>query len=353
MKFLRLLIVFLIVQYSAIGNIVTSKVYISEIFIDTPKSWLLELAFPDDPGIITFDSMVIETSIGKSRVINYSLIDTTVGNISKYLTVLSNYNLSKELDIDRDNDFVKVYSYILGGVSTDYLAFGNYPGSFFQPFLEGYSIARTPDGTFSLDKTPSLGEINSEDGMFGTVEGYLLDRNQVRQAYSEVYAFGYDISTDGNGYYSESVPSRTYIIYDTTMAQSNKAYIYIPDTFNVIPDSVTVKDIVLLSYYTYSAIIYREPTYSPQLSFMNFPNPFRDFTVFYFILPQIRHYKTVTLEIFNNMGESVASVRLPEEETGIALSSNVIGNLAAGTYHYTLFFDGKPSGHLNTMVKLP
>jgi hypothetical protein len=155
------------------SNIVNPKVYISEIYIVTPASWTIELAFPDDPSIIVFDSIVIENKIGQAKVISYyPTVTTSPGSNQTFLALVTNDSLSSPMEIDRNNDYIKVFSYLGGGVNYDYVAFGSYPGSYFPNFKVGYSIVcRAPD-EFSLDKTPTLGDVNDEEGMMGTLHGY-------------------------------------------------------------------------------------------------------------------------------------------------------------------------------------
>jgi hypothetical protein len=86
---------------------------------------------------------------------------------------------------------------------------------------------------------------------------------------------------------------------------------------------------------------------------MNYPNPFRDVTTFIVCLTDFYNKKTVNLQIYNNMGQAVASFRLPTDKSAVALPNDIIGRLKAGTYYYNLIIEGVPTGETKTMVKIP
>jgi hypothetical protein len=343
---------FLISGSKLLCNIITPKVNISEILIESDSVWSVELFFPDHTDVISFDSIEIETSAGRSKINSYSLIDITEsGSSSSYISVITNSSLARPLNVNPHGDFVKIYSYILGSVGYDFIAFGNYPGSFFLNYQKEYSLALTDEGLFSLNRTPSIGERNTDEGTQGTVQGFLLDKNHHPIENTPLLMFGTDVKTNENGYYSQAILSRTYFIEDTLTAWLNptQTFIFEPDTINVIPDSVSEANIILLEYIINSNIII-DPRSDPDV-FLNYPNPFKDVTTFYLYLP-VPDCSTATLQILNNRGQLVVAIPVPVDEMRIALVPDILSSLPAGIYHYTLLVDGKSSGLVNTMVKL-
>jgi hypothetical protein len=354
MKTLRLIFPLLILSCNVFSNlsIFRPNAEISEIYIESPNTWSVELGFRYDTVDMKIDSIAIETKAGISRVKNYSLSDVrSSGSNFIFLSVISNSNLEKMLDMIRENDFVKVCSYVHGTAYYDSLAFGQYPGSYFLTFEEGFSIARYASLEFSLDKSPSIGEINSEDGMLGTAEGFVTSKNHEPMAKTTI-GFGSYILTDENGYYNTLLPSRSYYT-DTIWTSENETYIFKPDTINVQPDSTSYADIVVESHWFHSSVINGYYYINPE-SLTNYPNPFKELTTFFICLPHdFIENKTVSLQIYNNMGQTVSSFRFPDNISSIALPSDVVGCLKAGTYYYTLVIDGIPIGETKTMVKIP
>lgn len=352
MKTLRLFIPLLIISFNVFGNlsIYNPKLCISEIYIESPDSWLIELGFSYDTAGIKIDSIAIETKAWMSKVINDSLFDAgSSGYPFEFLCVISNNNLERNLEIIRENDFVKVYTYVDGNSYTDSLSFGQFPGSFFPIFKEGYSIALSPSWLLSLDNSPSIGEINTDEGMLGTVEGYVYNKNHEPIANTTI-GFGSYILTDENGYYTTNILSRIYYT-DTIWTSTTETYIFKPDTIDVQPDSTLQKDLIVISHSLHSSIF--NQTYSPGDLIMNYPNPFKDLTTFIVRLSDFFDNKVVDLQIYNNMGQTVGSFRLPNKRSAIALPSDMIGSLKAGTYYYKIIIDGVPTGETKTMVKIP
>jgi hypothetical protein len=350
MKTIRLFFPLLLISSNLFSNISEAypKVEISEIFVESSFSWSLELGFRENYDVIPYDSIVIETCAGRSKVKDYTLIDISQpGFLSSFIAVITNSDLERELEINRENDFLKVYSYFMGMEVQDFLAFGKYPGSFFLEFKSGFSIVRDDVGLFSLDKTPTIGKVNTEDGTMGVVQGYVYDRNHNPLPNAWI-GYNTSILSNENGYYYTSIPSRTYYT-DTIWTSDIETYIFKPDTINVFPDSTSSADLIVLSHSQHSSVI--NSTFEPH--FLNFPNPFKNFTTFYVSLPEIYNNKTVILEIYNNAGQAVGSFQFPDTRYAIALPSDLTGGLKAGIYYYTLIIDGIPSGETKTMIKIP
>ena len=277
---------------------------------------------------------------------------------------ITNSNLEEPLEIDREHDFVNIYSYIGESVNSDYIAFGNHPDSDFLLFREGHSIARIDQfggclRFYSLDNTPSIGENNLADGVSGTVSGYLFDGYHNPVPDTKIFNYICEVTTDENGYYEGNVLSRTYIFDSISIwTDQREVYIFEPDTINVFPDSTYYTDIVLLSHYidtsthdTEYSSIYYYTTSNPGI-ITSFPNPFKDYVSFYIALSGVDNFNAIDFQIFNANGQKVYSIPLSGQYGSINLSSGIVGSWKAGIYYYRLLIDGKPSDKLNTFIKL-
>ena len=140
MKSIRLLFILLILSSKVWSNVAPPQAHISEIYINSLNAWSLELGFYY-PDISQIDSIIIETESGSAKLTNYSLIDVSFIDESPfyYLSVISNNNLNGILEINRENDFVIIHSYIGTTSNDDYLAFGLHEHSNFLIFPEGHS----------------------------------------------------------------------------------------------------------------------------------------------------------------------------------------------------------------------
>jgi len=80
MKRIRMLFAILVLVSSRVGcNIAPPQAYISEIYIESPTSWWIELGLYEEFTIEDwFDSLVVETSYGRSRITEYSVIDLSM-----------------------------------------------------------------------------------------------------------------------------------------------------------------------------------------------------------------------------------------------------------------------------------
>ena len=362
MKSIKLLFILLILSSKVWSNIAPPQAHISEIYINSLNAWSLELGFYY-PDISQIDSIIIETESGSAKLTNYSLIDVSFIDESPfyYLSVISNNNLNGILEINRENDFVIIHSYIGTTSNDDYLAFGLHEHSNFLIFPEGHSLSRIDtysndnyhdySGYFSLDNTPSLGEINLVEGVSGIVSGYLYDIDHNPMPNTEIMGYVGYVSTDENGYYNESVLSRSYF-FDTITIWTGQydIYIYETDTVSVFPDSTHIKDLILISYP--NSIIEPDDELNDHAIITNFPNPCTDITTFFISIPDHVSFKSANLEIYNNIGQTVFSYQLRENKTKITLPSGEMNLHKPGMYHYSLIIDGNLPIISNTLIKL-
>ena len=340
---------------SVSGNIVMPRVYISEFGMESPTEWWIELGFEDYFGDTTilkseFDSLYLETSSGKYFINYYNLIPAEQGNMFDYLTLITNDNLDGELAIDGTDDFIKLFYYGNDPYYYEYLAYGKAPASSFRHFEKSYSIALTPEYSYSLDKTPSPGSLNQTEGMTGVVRGYFYDREGYPLAFSNIWPIGGPM-TDEDGYFETSLYACSYYI-DTIQywGSGTNTYIYATDTLDVYPDSTCTRDIVLLSHLVSSAIMYREQTFPvPKLEI--FPNPFNDLVVFSIILPLNNNFESIELVIHNSLGQLVYNTMLDDDRTNLILEPAVVANWKPGQYFCTLIINGIHAKQL-TFVKL-
>jgi len=360
MKKLILFSVLIFLNCKVWCNIAPPQAFICEVYIESPEIWSIELGFYDYPN--QFDSIVVETNSGLSKV---SLLNVDIvsfddvnegGRFPFHLIVITEKDLEEVLEINRENDFIRIYSYIGANSNNDYLAFGNNKDSNIPVFKENHSISEIGGNYYSLDNSPSIGERNSIDGTEGYVSGYVYDTNGNPLPNHEIEVFiRKNITTDENGYYGGYVFSNAYY-FDTLKVQAGQFefYIYEKDTINVFPDSIHYNDLIFKDLVI---IPYDDPTstrkiFSNNTLVANYPNPFTSYTVFQIAIPEDINFKTSRLNIYNSLGASVFSIQLEDRITSITLTAQEMNALKTGTYYYTIYLDDNTLLSRNTMIKL-
>lgn len=322
---------------SARGNVISPRAWISEVFVDSTGEWSIEIGF-FEWDILEIDSLMLETSSGSSIITYYSFIPGGgfVGFDS--LAVITNNNLETALTINNESDFVKLSSHTYNGWEAyDYVAFGDYPGSFLDCINEGESVIGVGYQAFSIDSSPTIGEGENEDGYLGYFSGivYDLSGNPVTEGFiSFIGNAGLQIYPDTTGFFYEDIFARRYT-YDTIRqyvppSPYTKYYYTIePVDFCLRPDSSYYQDII-----TTSLVIgvddkenYGENTVTIA------PNPFSDKIVFFFNLKN-NDYADIGFSIYSLDGRRIHHIFLsPDQKRYEWYPQN---SISSGTYIYRL-----------------
>ena len=146
MKKIWLFVILSLFALNTFANLYIPRAHISELYIDNLGNWTLEIGFYELDYLMGgdfVDSIFIETSSGRAKIISYSLF-AGEGDGFDSLAVITVANLSAPLSINQDGDFVKIRSY--GIYMSDDLAesfsFGDYPWSMLSCIHHGESITR-------------------------------------------------------------------------------------------------------------------------------------------------------------------------------------------------------------------
>ena len=198
-----------------------------------------------------FDSIVIQSNTGRSKVLNYQF--DTYGDL--YVT---DQDISQPLTINPNGDGIILTGYSVycfpGTYTTCEVAFGNVPNPMVVAPLTGQSIERFEstnciyphNESFSINKTQILP--NDTTGTFGTVRGIIYDHWGYPVANQKFY-MDLPFTTDASGHYSTRVYSTigtwNSICYENWPNHFTSAQVS-PLSYSMIPDSLITRNINLL-----------------------------------------------------------------------------------------------------------
>ena len=108
MKKICLFVIFSLFALNTFANIYVPKAHLSEFYIDDLGNWTLEIGFyeRDYWEGYSVDSIFIETSAGRAKIISYSLFAGEGEGFFDSLAVITIANLSAPLSINPNGDFV-------------------------------------------------------------------------------------------------------------------------------------------------------------------------------------------------------------------------------------------------------
>jgi hypothetical protein len=321
MKKLLTLVAFCLCFSGIRANLATPQAYISEIYVDSTGAWTIELGFWYE-ATEEIDSMRLYTSSGNALITSYSLITTSDG-IFEFLSLITDENLSNSLTINPESDFVKIVSYAWGDQPSDYVAFGDYPGSFLNCPDIGSSVIMLiyySNGAgiweFCMDNSPTIGLSNDTTGAMGSYSGIAYDL--AGTPFSEGKIFMPEMGNlvliiNPDGSFSQRVPCRNYDFDTIKIWQPSRAtqiYTVEPFSFCLRPDSTYYQDII-----TTSLIIGVDEEVDTQENIVTIaPNPFSDQVVFYFNLNEIS-YDYLTFNIYSLAGRNIAQFNILPGQT--------------------------------------
>lgn len=318
----RLLLIFTtsIIVTVANGNVTPPKAYISEINFDTGGNWSIELGFFLNYAS-EIDSIKIESSAGSSIINFFTPIPVPGGVFPNFetLAVITNLNLLTPVSINPFADYVKIISYTYGYETYDYVALGNYPGSFLDCQQTGESICYLEYSynsdwrrSFCVDKSPTIGFVNDTTGALSRYSGKIYDPsgNVFTQGYFSLpphVGIFIDIQPDGS--FLETVFSRRYTfdtitIVFTSWPYTSQTYKVQHVDFCVMPGALHTQDIIATSIIT--AVDKHEP--DQECVVVVSPNPFTNKVTFFFNLGNPDPSDEISLTIYGQDGRQLKQI---------------------------------------------
>jgi len=294
---------------------------ISEIFIDSLGNWKIELGFVDY-SVDEIDSIRMETSSGSSLITNINLIPG--GSAFDSIGIISACDLAYSLTINTSGDYVKITSYAWGDITSEYVAFGNYPGSYLDCINQGESVvfisyiqSQGYTSGFCIDKSPTMGFPNDTTGSLCTFSGHVYDitGNPFTEGFFSINGLQntyVHIKPDGS--FSERIFSRRYS-FDTIQIKFGAfpytiiEYSIEPVDFCLRPDSFHQQDIIT------TAIVEGIDKQSKEHEIVvTSPNPFTDKISFYFRLEQ-NQVDDNSLVLYSPDGRVLQQLKLTASQT--------------------------------------
>lgn len=327
MKKYLLLLLLIAAGLTGKANPIVPQANISEIYVDSTGNWIIEFGFAS--GVLEYiDSIRIETTSGSALVISFSVFACDNPNgVFDSLALITNSNLDNSLSIDPLNDFVRVTSYNGDYPVVDYVAIGNATDSYLDCLHDGESIVFNMCGihnhatsSFSIDKSPTIGDCNDTTGAMGTFTGQIidLDGNPFAAGYFFIlYHPNYvTVHINPDSIFSERIYARRYTLDTITMYFPPQPYTKViyaiePIDFCLRPDSIVYQDIVTTSLVT--GITEEEADFENAVT--TAPNPFTDKVVFYFNFENFQANDQIILLIHDQSGKLIERKQLSIHDT--------------------------------------
>ena len=304
----------------AVCNIAPPKAFISEIYFGSSGNWTLELGFYSYfySGI---DSIIIESSGGSSKITNCALVSGGGYPCFDSVAVITNANLFVPVPVNPLADYIKVTSYVSGYETCDYVAFGNYPGSFLDCRQTGESVAYAaydPGGamtrSFCIDRSPTIGYANDTTGVLSNFTGkvYNLSGNVFTQGFFSLPPLdNTTIHIQPDGSFFERVFARRYTfdtitIYFPPWPYAHQTYVIDPVDFCLRPDTFHTQDIIAKSIVTSGEKHETDQENAVVVS----TNPFTDRVTFFFNIPGLGLPDDVEFAIYGQDGRQLKQLRL-------------------------------------------
>ena len=333
-------------------NIFYPYARISELAFDTSGNWIMEMEFAGYADTFHIDSIIFETVSGISRVANYTPFQP-YGSESYYLALITKDSLNLPLEIDKDNDLIRLVTYWSYGRYESTLPLGTFicdlPESYSVAHIDGYDCRGfyfSRYSRYAIDRTPSIGGINNSEGAESTVTGYVYDKNYNPVVDTFILAFNSCTNTNGVGYYTIRTLAKCYTV--DTVEFFGLKYIYEPVAIQLMPDSSYTQDLVLLSIQ--SDVSTQEISQNePVITY--YPNPFTTGSTLYISIPTELSYSTAVIEFYNSAGSFIFSELLENRTSVIELSSEKL-SLKPGIYYSLIRIDGLVKTKTHALVKL-
>jgi hypothetical protein len=319
----------------AFANPIIYSFLISEIYFDESGNWVIEIWLENNQNFEFYDLRYLESNSG---IAEFTHFDTT-----EYTTI-TNLNLSNDLIINKDNDWIVLHINTNSKYQNDTVLLGEAEGSYLKNIEYGQSVAKLcapwHPSFFYFYKTnlPSIGHPNSlEEGTLGYIYGYVYDHTgtpvsnftfEIVEGYSGV------ISTDATGYYQTQITSRSYLM-DALLTPLDQGYY---ETTPIDPVSFEINENDTLNINFTQTLTTLEQHRKKSILLSNYPNPATDFTYFVFDADIIGN-KAAMLKILDMQGREVDAFLLNESPF-----LRQTGHLPKGNYMYQLYLDNELLG---------
>jgi hypothetical protein len=324
------------------ANVAPPEAFISEIYIDENDNWSVEMGFFYQE-FSDFDSVWIETTTGSSRILSLTITECPGDWFSfPYIAVITNFNLVFPLSINRDCDYVKLISYADGYINTDFVSFGNYPGSYLDSigigesisYAEFYALGVSGTASFCIDQSPTIGECHDTTGCMGTYSGKVFtpDGPPFTGGYICFPVHNLQAQIQEDGSFTSPAFARRYFFDEVYQYPPGMHYPVDYFTFFLKPDSAYYHDI-----YTHYYVDIKDEQYDDENSVVIFPNPVNTSTKFYIDKDKFKNAGNLKLVIVDNSGEKRFEHQLKGDESKVLWQPG--GNFPAGMYFYYLLED--------------
>jgi hypothetical protein len=262
-----------------IANPIDTSPTIYELQILEPDNWFIEINM-ENYYLDDLDSIFVECINGKEKV---EYFDTTSVD-SQNVIVISPSNMSNELLISRDSDFVRLY---FNDVTSYYkeVCFGNFPGSGIHNITADQSIVyHISQGYYCKSDSPTIGQ-REHGNSTGTIYGHFYDKDgsPIRDRYAVLRHGDFMVLSsdyiDSTGYYTSVLPAY-YHFYDYLVLWKNS--IENSDGWNFEPVSIDVEpgDSLLVDFYASQTAI-KPVIKNDIIKLNNYPHPASSYTWFY------------------------------------------------------------------------
>jgi hypothetical protein len=325
---------------------------LSELVFDDNNDWKMELFWSFGYQSNYTDSIIIKTSIDEAKLISI-FTDTT----TTFISVISNVDLSHPLTLNRNGDTITIFTYssiYSKQVREDIIIFGECSGASVGKPVQGFSIYRI--GILNcLTKNPSLGIMNSPEGLSGIMQGHIYDiNNKLITKLVQFGVIGYpyfvletSLTIDTNGTYTTKIyntifrPGLIYV-YASDFSEYNIALAI--DSFelkDIQPDTIVIQDIHLKEVCNFcrylDAIEMNNSINEKELTLINYPNPFNSTTNFFIKIPDRMKNESTSIDIVNTTGQLIKKLSVKNENNMIWDGKDLNGNIvASGIYYYSL-----------------
>jgi hypothetical protein len=345
MKRCFLLSAFVILGFLSSGNVLPPTAYISEVLVTDYVTWSIEIGF-FEYSHMDLDSIIVESSTGRSKIMSLTLFPAGGFPSFDSLAVITYANLSHIIYFNPMGDYVRILSYSYGGwLTSDYVAYGNYPGSELDCMNNGQSVNYIDtffgDGFF-IDSSPTIGLPNDDDGSYSILSGTIF--NLTGSVFTEghftipssAYMF-FNISPDGSFsdyLLSSRIHIDTVVVFIPGPPSRTETYTVEPIDTCLIPYATYHADIVTTSLVTN---ITKPPTAYKKIT--PSPNPFTNTIDFFINLKGLSENAEYNLVILNPEGKQLEKIGLTVNQTNVQWTPNV--SLVPGTLVYQLISKGQ------------
>jgi hypothetical protein len=252
------------------ANPIDASPSLSEIKIVNPDNWFVEIVNLGNQ-LDEADSIILFSNFGSAKVESF---DTT-----EYV-ILTQNNFLTNLQLQRTQDFIKLYIHYPNGAHVDSIKIGDCSGSRLHNIDSCQSIMRRiGDSEYFKNDISSLGEQNELNGSYGKIYGhfYYQDGTPITERYARFYRFVPNSEyVDASGYYKAELVSHYYCynwFYLRVYGLPGEMWDFSSVDFDLEPgDSLEV------DFYALQTSI--RPVIQSTIKFNNYPHPASSYTWF-------------------------------------------------------------------------